>query len=331
MKHRALRTVLDSRPAAGLFGLVDLLGRLGQAESSRELRILTYHRVADAAAFEQQMDVLAKRFHPIAWDDVRAALKGERALPKRSILVTFDDAYREFETIVWPCLRERSIPVVLFVPTAFPDQPQRVFWWDQLSHALRETTRTDALETVAGSFALGSESARRAAYRELRVHVKTLHNDQALQFVRELTQELDVAPPPSEVLGWEALRSLAREGVAMASHTHNHPVLPRLELQDVREEIRLSMEVLEREIGDVASVFAYPGGFYSPEVVDVVRELGFEAALTTQRGTNLLGQVDPLRLRRINIGEHAGRGVLRARILESAPCFNRWRPLPEAL
>ena len=149
--------------------------------------------------------------------------------------------------------------------------------------------------------------------------------------VDRLCAELGAPPYESEVLGWDALRRLAREGVTLASHTRTHPLLTRVPAETVREELRASLEDLEREIGSVPPLFAYPGGRYDEGVVQLVREAGFQAAFTTQRGTNDLGEpgrADRFRLRRINVGPVADCSALRARLLESAPCLNWLRPLP---
>src|SRR3712207_2813854 len=124
-------------------------------QSPNLLRVLTYHRVdepdaqptlypglisATPAAFEQQMRYLSKHYNVVSMAEVLAAFQGA-ALPPRSVLVTFDDAYRDFAEHAWPTLRRYRLPATVFVPTAFPDRPQRIFWWDQLYHAVNTAHR----------------------------------------------------------------------------------------------------------------------------------------------------------------------------------------------
>ena len=115
--------------------------------SAPTLAVLTYHRVgeprhsppglvsATPATFERQMRLLARTGRAVGLDDVLRSRNGTRELPRGAVLVTFDDAYRDFREHAWPVARRLHIPVVLFVPTAFPASG-RAFWWDRLFGAL---------------------------------------------------------------------------------------------------------------------------------------------------------------------------------------------------
>ena len=119
--------------------------------------ILAYHRIAtpgdqpelaptliDAfpVAFEAQMRYLAARYNVISsWDLVRALREGY-TLPRRAVIITFDDGYRCFKETAWPILRRLGLPVTLFVPTHYPSHPGILFWWDALHRALMLTEKT---------------------------------------------------------------------------------------------------------------------------------------------------------------------------------------------
>ena len=128
-------------------GIVRALERVDR-DRPDVLPVLTYHRVAEPddthypglisatpAAFVEQIDALSRRFTFVSLQAVLDRLAGGGPLPARSILLTVDDGYRDFAEAVWPVLRPRTVPVVLFVPTAFPDRPTP-FWWDRLYAAL---------------------------------------------------------------------------------------------------------------------------------------------------------------------------------------------------
>ncbi len=56
-------------------------------------------------------------------DDVVAAQQGQRPLPPKAVLLTFDDGYRSFYTHVYPLLRAFDYPAVLSVVGSFLDVP----------------------------------------------------------------------------------------------------------------------------------------------------------------------------------------------------------------
>lgn len=289
------------------------------------LRVLTYHRIRDTDAFEQQMQYLAGGYHIVSMSELLSAYQGRHTLPPRSVMITFDDAYENFARCAWPVLRRLRLPVTMFVPTAYPDQPARLFWWDRLEHALRYTRRRDKLETPAGLISLTAASGRTRGYRRLRDYVKSLPHAQVLARVDEICRAFDAPESEHCVLSWDALRQLADEGVTLCAHTRTHPLLNRVSIAEARDEAVGSLLDLEREIGAVLPVFAYPDGRVNDGVVEALKQAGFVLAFTTVRGTNDLRNADRLRLRRINIGERATVPVLRARLLQATPYLNRWQ------
>jgi len=321
----ALRLALHSPAGRSLLALLERL----EPHRPNRLLVLTYHRVKDAPGFEAQMQHLANRYAVVSADAVRAARRRERPLPPRAVMITFDDAYRNFGEVAWPILRRLDLPVMLFVPTAYPDRPDAVFWWDRLTHAFRCTAcRASALATALGPLSLENDRARRDAFLRLREHYRGADVDRATREVEELARTLGAPAPRPAVLSWGELRSLADAGVTLASHTRTHPPLHQLDRAAVRAEIDGSQADLTREIGRAPPLFAYPGGRYCEDAVAATRDAGMELAFTTWRGTNDLEHDDPLLLRRNNVGEQATATVLRTRLVQASARLNRWRPIP---
>jgi peptidoglycan/xylan/chitin deacetylase (PgdA/CDA1 family) len=239
-------------------------------------------------------------------------------LPRRAVLLTFDDGYRDFLTNAWPVLRAASLPATLFVPTAYADDPTRAFWWDRLWAALVSTTRSDSLATPLGPLPVGRSHAAQTA-ATLRTWLKELDHDAAMAEVDTLVAELGEPSRPAEpaVLGWDELRRLASEGVTLAPHTRTHPLLDRVSLDRAVEEIAGSHADLERELGGGASVprvLAYPSGAYGGSAPEAAQRAGMQLAVTTDRGGNDLRRADRWRLRRINVGGRAGTPLVRAQL-----------------
>lgn len=284
------------------------------------LTVLTYHRIAahgtgapgivsaTPEAFARQMAWLARSGRAVGIDDVLAARRGERPLRPDAVHVTFDDAYEDFAVEAWPVLRSLGIPVTLFVPTAFPGHPARAFWWDRLFAAVQAGSGTATVEGIHVS--LGTADERLDAYRRLREHVKHLPHDRALAFVDAAVGRIGDGAGrsvSSHVLGWDELRRLGAEGVALAPHTRTHPLLHRLEPERLAGEIGGSREDLRRETGAATPAFAYPSGSVTDAAVRAGADAGIEVAFTTRRGVNALAAPDWLRLSRVNVGRRSRR------------------------
>jgi peptidoglycan/xylan/chitin deacetylase (PgdA/CDA1 family) len=327
-----LRSLAHRCAASPPFGAaVGLADRVLPARAGL-LTVLTYHRVdepdrhperapgllsATPEGFDAQLDVVATSCTPVSLDDVLAVREGGADLPRRAVLLTFDDAYDDFADVAWPLLRRHGLPATLFVPTAYPDVPGRAFWWDRLHQALAETP-VPAVATPVGRLPLGTPAERDDATRALRTFVKSRPHDEAMDLVDDLLDELEAPCPPSPVLGWDRLRALAADGVALAPHSRTHPLLTRVGPDQLAQEVAGSLADLERELGSAPPAFAYPSGANDGRVVAALAEAGYRVAFTTARGNEPVGGgagPDWLRLRRVNVGGRTTPALLRAQLL----------------
>ena len=313
-----------------------MIGGVASLDRGRRdlIGILTYHRIVDTERdappgitsarpdeFARQMTMLAAAYHPIALADLARRAGGGPALPRRSVLVTFDDAYRDFATHAWPLLRELRIPVVLFVPTAFPDSGAG-FWWDRLHAAVVRSEARASWTSPVGPVPLTTASERTAAYRLLRQRIKSLSHEAALAVVDDVVGELaspavtgEESPAANDVLGWAELLALADDGVDLAAHSRTHPLLTRIPSASLDAEIGGSvLDLAEHTNRPPMATFAYPSGAHSPTVREAAERNGIKMAFTTDRGLNDLRRCDWLAMRRINIGQRTDRSLLRAQL-----------------
>lgn len=72
-------------------------------------------------------------------------------------------------------------------------------------------------------------------------------------------------------------------GIEFGSHTHTHPRLTRLESDEVRQELETSRDILRSEFHIEPRWFCYPYGNFSRRIADLVKEAGYQGALSTIR------------------------------------------------
>lgn len=306
------------------------------------LVVLTYHRVApateridlhpgllgpDAAGFRAQAEHLARHASVVDLATVLAAVDGDRRLPPRSVMFTFDDAYEDVARHAWPTLRTLGLPAVMFVPTAAPgDRPS--WWWDRLHAAIALGRRPSRLETPVGTLRLDTPAGRASAFGALRHHVKTLAPDAALEFVDAVVDDLDGPDGPSPVIGWEELRRMSAEGMTLAPHSRTHAILTTLDDDRLREELTVPFEDLRREVGAAPPVLAYPSGIHDERVRTAARAAGYRLAFTTARGAiPSLRRMDPLALPRVNVGSRTNLTLLRLQVAPATDALANARAL----
>jgi peptidoglycan/xylan/chitin deacetylase (PgdA/CDA1 family) len=329
---------------------------LGEAHTSRTfsessedngmLRILAYHRITDPHltpelepalvsatpdVFHQQLLHLVRRYHVVSLEDVLTAFRGGRPLPSRSVLLTFDDAYRDFKEEAWPILRELGLPATLFVPTAYPGRTDRAFWWDRLHrilnrHDWKEEPGSSRGPAGGGLLALSEEPVPDIG--SVRARMKGLSHEEVERVLDALVRARPWTAAPSDapaVLSWDELRELAREGVTLGAHTRWHRALTRTTEERVRDELRLSLADLREHVEDAPAIISYPYGFHNDRVVRVVREEGFELGFTCLDGLNRVDETDPLRLHRTVVTRRTTPFIFRLRMRPWFVAVDRWR------
>ena len=322
-------------------GCVTALERLA-SDRENHLSVLTYHRVAEPAElpflytngisatpaeFEWQVQQLLRRFKFVGISEVLDAIQGKATLPPRALLMTFDDAYRDFRQNVWPVLRKHQLPVALFVPTAFIDNPTNCFWWDRLANAIYYHPHGQPFRTPIGTWSLEGSECRGRALRRLRDHIKSLPHAKAIAFVDALCQESQLAD--NYVMSWDDLRHLAADGVTLGAHTRSHPLLNRVSSSQAIAEAVDSLADLRRNVGETPRIFAYPAGGFCDAIVEKLRP-AFDLAFTTCRGVNEIAGCDPMRMRRINVSRNTSYAVVRAQMLLPSRWMNSWWPISTA-
>lgn len=82
------------------------------------------------------------------------------------------------------------------------------------------------------------------------------------------------------VMSEEQLRRLPSELVTIGSHSMTHPQLPKIDKQQVRQELAGSRVKLEKMLGRKVKLFSFPYGASNESVIDACRESGYTRVFT---------------------------------------------------
>lgn len=243
--------------------------------------------VPDAARFAQMLRWLKAWFNILALDDAVRLLKSGR-LPERAASITFDDGYADNARVALPLLREARIPATFFIATGFLDGGR--MWNDTVIEAIRGW-RSDLLDGAAldlGKHSLASDLDRRRAIDACISRMKYRPAKERLAQAETLAAMAQIVPPRDLMMTSGEVRALHKAGMQIGGHTVSHPILRGMALADARSEIERGRACLESLIEKRVGLFAYPNGRpgddYDDAHVALVRELGFDAAVSTRHG-----------------------------------------------
>jgi peptidoglycan/xylan/chitin deacetylase (PgdA/CDA1 family) len=297
-------TPVNPMPSWALLPSRALLNLFSPGGSRGRLTILIYHRVlpqpdalfpgeSDAENFDHQMGQLAGCFKIIPLlDAVRGLRQGK--LPPRAACITFDDGYADNAEIALPILQKHSIPATFFVSTGFLDGGR--MWNDTVIELIRRAPG-DALDLTQiglGQFEIGMLPQRRQAINNVLDALKYLPLESRRSLVEEMCALIPVIPSRNLMMTSDQVRLLHNAGMEIGGHTVNHPILARMENNAAAyAEIANGKDILESIIHAPVRLFAYPNGKpgrdYMADHAKMVREIGFDAAVSTARGAARAG------------------------------------------
>ena len=281
----------------------------------RGVRILAYHALAPELlpSLDQQCAHLRRYYHPVSMAEIAASPAG-KPLPSNALAVTIDDGYADIAA-AQPVFRKHGIQITVYLITDFLDRRNWI-WWQPILYAFSHTDRRELEigflpEAPPRRFLLESEPQRQYSASMLIEAVKTLPNSRRLAVCEEVLDRLRVRMPselPSEwrPLSWDQVRQLRREGVEFGAHSKTHPILSMVEDDGLlRHEIAGSKKRIEEELGQAVIHFCYPNGLeadFDRRTVEIVRQCGYETAVTTEMGINF--HPDSFLLRRFLVDPH---------------------------
>ncbi len=275
-----------------------LMHALAPAGRGAKLSVLMFHRVhaepdplfpgePHTRSFEQKMDWLKRWFNVLPLAEAVAGLRDGK-LPSRPAVITFDDGYADNRNVALPILLRLGLPATFFVCTGFMDGGR--MWNDTVIETLRRCAGSllDLRPLDLGVHPIETVAQRRSAIARLIGKLKYLLPAERQSRVNAIAVCADVDLPDDLMMSSSQLQEMVRAGMTIGAHTVHHPILQGLPEDEVLSELLEGRRRLEQITGGAVRFFAYPNGIpgrdYSAVQVQLVRQAGFEAAVTTARG-----------------------------------------------
>lgn len=282
---------MNLRPAVSLFERISGPARL---------QILIFHRVLpspdplftgvpDALRFRRLLRMIKALYRVLPLDEALSLLRAGR-LPAGSVAITFDDGYEDNFSVALPILKEEGVPATIFVATRFLDGGR--MFNDTVWESFRNTTcgGVDLDFIGLGQVMLNSWADRRAASAKVIDAIKYREIDERERATQQVVRALQVSLRDDLMMRSEEVARLPADLITVGAHTHSHPILTRLSPSEAFRDIEEGRARLQAICGRPIDLFAYPNGKpgydYDQAHVAMVRDMGFEAAVTTSPGAH---------------------------------------------
>ena len=277
-----------------------------------QLAILCYHRVENYTTdpvkitvsknnFLKQLDFLSEFANIINPEQLFESLNGRGKLPRRSVLLTFDDGYASYKDTM-ELLKKELISAIFFISLR-----QEKYWWDILSGLLLENQILKSFERSKINYLLANlghqfqveeyiDSSLLSRLKKWDVTVNNFPFNRNKAFYL-LAKQMEKIDPYQEDKLLETITSLSNkrrdfsylnekhliEYHKIGFHTINHFNLSKLKYDDQRKEIEFGKKYLDEMLGKEVKVFAYPFGgkiHYNEITLEIVKK-NFNFAFST--------------------------------------------------
>jgi hypothetical protein len=240
-------------------------------------------------------------------------------------LLTFDDGLKDHREYVMPELLKRGLSGCFFIPSASSRKLelldvhaiqfiletgvsgavllkmtkaicQQLGWEVDLNNTDsidEESNRFDDLEVAQLKRLLQFELPSKIRYTVVRELFMQVRDESAAEIAEEL------------YLNVSDLQEMAAEGMHIGPHGHTHTWLEFQSTSEQKHEVLQSVKFL-RDIGVMADnwMFAYPYGSYNGDTINILENLGCNAAFTTNVDFSNLEIENPLALSRFDTNDY---------------------------
>jgi peptidoglycan/xylan/chitin deacetylase (PgdA/CDA1 family) len=300
-----------------------------------DFTILMYHRVLDFEqkkenphpagmvtlqnTFDKQMKYLKENFNVISSQVLIERLKNKKNLPPRSIVITFDDGWRDNYLFAFPVLEKYNLPAIVFLSTDYIGTC-KMLWFQVVNFILDAQVLTSQKMTdILDRFPQISPEEKRSIVQSLALvdvfveKLKRIKPDLQEKILEEMISESHIQMNERDrqrwILDWEEIKKMGKNQISFGSHGRSHRILTYLDLTEIKKELIDSKKIIEENTGRDANFFAYPNGDYTPQIKELVKEVGYLAACTVKKDEKKQDEIDLFALPRIGVHEGMSTGV----------------------
>lgn len=289
--------------------------------AKRQLLVLCYHGVlpdsprcdpyrarlaVDVGEFRSQLETLCRYFVPISAQDLILSIGQRAPLHDNAALITFDDGFQNNLDHAAPLLSAMGIDATFFVTTDLIGTKQLLWTQDLDERILNWTGNRIPMPGELGERSLPKQLLARVRLAEcIRDHCKQMSNADRLKYIRGMRERSTLEVGDQEELyqfmDWDGVRKLDDYGFEIGSHTLDHPILARLDEDELNDQLQRSKNVIETQLATPCRMIAYPNGGpkdVSRKVYRATESAGYDAGFVLGDVRNS-PHLDRLAIRRI--------------------------------
>jgi peptidoglycan/xylan/chitin deacetylase (PgdA/CDA1 family) len=291
-----------------------------------DFTILLYHGVTDQRSsgienyskkhinykdFRDQMRWLHNYANVISMDELVDMYHSKSRVPKKTVVVTFDDGFKNNYTVAAPILSEFKIKTTFYITSGMIGG-EKPFWVDEIESCLNATELNEITLSLGKrcKFKLGNLNNKIEALAKIKIFCKNTDNHTKNKVLKDLKKITKVNPTNKDcmnyqIMNWNDVRELSNdEQFIIGGHSLSHEILTSLDKNEMRENIRRSISDIELNIKKKVFHYSYPEGqenHFNDDVINVLKNNNIICSPSAIHGKSNF-KLGLFRLKRIMVG-----------------------------
>jgi peptidoglycan/xylan/chitin deacetylase (PgdA/CDA1 family) len=281
--------------------LMYLSGGLGlwhRVRNAHTLTVVMFHRILEPAdprwttcdpdytlpvpLLEASLRFFRRHYHVVSLEQVLQARRGGARLPRRALLISFDDGWADNVDHALPALERAGLPAVMFVVADVVGRSQP-FFQERLVSAWRRGVLSLAELAAAIDPAAPPPPEHLDGLRPLITALEALDTEQRERVLAPFAAVLDDGL--RHMVDVRELQRLRRGGVALGVHGKTHTRItrvadPAVELEGARQALEATLEQ-SGGAGEGTAAMSFPFGTHDAALADRARAGGYELVFTS--------------------------------------------------
>ena len=274
---------------------------------------IMYHSISDEKAinsknFEEQLELM-KNYATFKFEELEEV---HCTLPKNSILLTFDDGYKDNYTNAFPLLKKYNMKATIFLNTAYIGTDPEYLNWEEIKemyesglidfqlHTHSHLTVIRKLE-IEGFFT-EEDKKKKELYREMENIYKIgglkeyypvfkKRGETAVKGYKitdKFLEEYNKILKKYESISGEEKEQKLKEEIEQNLLSYIEEYSYEEYKERVERELLANKNMIEKKLDKKAEYFANPWGHRSSELLSILKSLGIKGMITTKKGTNYI-------------------------------------------
>ncbi|MDC1054107.1 polysaccharide deacetylase family protein [Alphaproteobacteria bacterium] len=258
--------------------------------------------------FKKQMMIVKKNYSVLSMEDVVTIKRNKKKWPERSVVISFDDGFKNNHKYAYKVLDQLQIPAIFYVCAGMIGGNE-MFWVDKIEDCINRSKKKNISLKLDKNyiFQINSNFQKIKTINTIKSYCKKIEIEEKDKIIDNLIYESKISPNSNidenyKLMNWQELKEINNNKLfTIGGHSLYHDIMTSQPLNKTEEDIKLTLNLLKYNLNSTIKHYSYPEGqknHYNLNIINLLKKNGVICSPSAIKGTNNTN-IDLFNLRRI--------------------------------